>query len=374
MRRSATARRWAEAIVQPAHGRFYGRDVSRVSGPQMTARGRNVERVLPAVAVGLGLGHSAFLGGLATPVTFTRAVLAVGVMCPLMMTHNSNRVGRIVLRPRARLLPLLTSILLGPALALLLGRYLLSHRPEQATALLVLSVLPGSVFAPIWASARRSNGSTPIALLLMGWGIAAFVSLPILVGSHASVACAIALRDLVLLGLAPLGVGQICRVALLDAFEDETAYATHVEPIRHAVLQASLVTLLFTTAASEQVAAVIRAANANLNAVAAVALLYLGLGLGSWWSSLAFRRRFSRVSGYAALAVTGTRQTALAVSVLPLAVAPSALASALAVPLLGLVIELVVGTLTFVLRGSLTRAPRYVALEEREGRTSIVPQ
>jgi ACR3 family arsenite efflux pump ArsB len=337
------------------------------------ARGPIAGRVLPVVAVGLGLGHAAFLGGLATPVAFTRAVLAVGVLCPLMMGQSSTRIGHILLRPQARLLPFLVSLALGPALALVLGRCLLSNHPEQALALLLLSLLPGSALAPIWASGTHASGSTATALALIGLTIAAFVSLPLLAGPLALVASFTAFRDLALLGVMPLAVGSACRVALTDAFEPEQ-YAATVEPMRQTVLQASLAVLLFTSTASDEVARMFSGADDSLPAFAAVALLYLGLGVGCGGMLLAFRRRFSRAAARATLQVTATRQTVLAISVLPLVVTPSALQSALGVPLFGLILELVLGTTALALHGSWTQLSSASGVGNRDGQSSIVPE
>jgi ACR3 family arsenite efflux pump ArsB len=339
----------------------------------MTTQSSFAERVLPAIAVGLGLGHAALLGGIATPVAFTRALLAVGVLCPLMMGQSSARVGRIVLRPQARLLPLLVSLALGPALALALGKVLLQNHPEQASALLLLSVLPGSALAPLWASGTGTSRSTALALALMGGAIATFVSLPLLTSPFASVASFIALRDLAILGVMPLAVGGVCRVALLDVFDSEE-YATNVEPIRRTVLHASFSVLLFTSTASRQIATLLRGVSASLPALAAVSLLYLGLAVGCVGLLLAFRPRLSRAAARATLLVSTSRQTALAMSVLPLVVAPSALPVALGVPLVGMLIEFVLGTAALTLHGSWTHAPSATAAGNQDGCPSIVPE
>ncbi|HMA94453.1 MAG TPA: hypothetical protein VKP30_17295 [Polyangiaceae bacterium] len=319
-------------------------------------RGSLAERMLPVIAVALGLGHAAFLGGLATPVAFTRAVLAVGVLCPLMMGMSSARVGRRVLRPRSRLLVLMVSLGLGPALALVIGKSLLQNYPEQATALLLLALVPGSALVPIWACATRACGSTAIALTWTGWAIATFVSLPIVAGSFASVASLVALRDLALVGVIPLAVGGACRVALSDALEPEE-YARDVQPVLQTVVQASLAVLLFTSTASAQLAVVLRREVTFLPALMAVALLYLGLFLTCGGVLLAFRRRLSRAAARATMLATTTRQTALAMSVLPLVVAPSALPSAVAIPLCALVLELVAGATALAMLGSWATAP-----------------
>ncbi len=357
----------------PPRGRFLERDASRVRKSPMMARGHIAKRALPAVTVGLGLGHAAFLGGIATPIAYTRAVLAVGVLCPLMMGQNAAQIGGILLRPQARLLPLLSSFVLGPALALTLGRALLLNHPEQATALLLLSLLPGSALAPIWASGSRARGSTVIALSWIGWAIATFVCLPLLAGSFASVASLVALRDLALLGVIPLAVGSVCRLALKDAFSPEE-YAANVEPMRQTVLQASLAVLLFTSTANVQVATLLRAADATLPAFAAVALLYLGLAVGCGGLVLAFRPRLSRAATSATLQTTATRQALLAMSVLPLVVAPSALPCALEVPLFGLILEFVFGTATLAWSGSWTRTPSACETRRHDRSPSSVPE
>jgi ACR3 family arsenite efflux pump ArsB len=337
------------------------------------ARVYPVARVLPAVAVGLGLGHAAVLGGLTTPVAFTRAVLAVGVLCPLMMGQSSTSIGRVMLRPQARLLPLLVSLALGPALALALGRCLLQHHPEQALALLLLSLLPGSALAPVWAAGTRASGSTAVGLTLIGWLIAALVGLPLVAGPLAPGAGLTVFRDLALLGVAPLALGSVLRAVLVDTFDPEQ-YAASVEPARQTVVQASLAVLLFTLMASDEVATVIRGASASLPAFAAVALLYLGLFVGCGVGLLAFRRRLSRATARATLQVTTTRQTVLAMSLLPFAVVPSALGSAFAVPLFGLVIELLFGTAALAFHGSGANTLLQREAADRDGCPSIVPE
>lgn len=335
------------------------------------ARGNVAERLLPFIAVGLGLGHAAFLGGLATPVTFTRTVLAVGVLCPLMMGESATKIGRTVLRPQARLLPLLISVALGPVLALAIGRFLLRNHPEQARALLLLSLLPGSALAPIWANGTRASRTTTIALTLTTWSIATFVSLPLFARSFASIASFIAFRDLVFLGAMPLALGGACRFLLSEVLEPEE-YARDVEPMRQTVLQASLAVLLFTTTASDRVAAVLRSGIAIVPVFVAVTLLYLGLFAGCGAVLLVLRR--ARATARGTLLATTTRQTALAMSVLPLVVAPSALSKALAVPLLGLILELVLGTAALAWFGSWATARRATSANGRDGRASVVPE
>lgn len=336
----------------------------------MRAQGRIAERVLPAVAVGLGWSHLACLGGLETPASFTRAVLVVGVLCPLMMGESSSRIGSIVLRPQARLLPLLACLVFGPALALGLGHWLLPNRPEQAAALLLLSILPGSTLAPIWASSMGASRSTAIALTLIGWAIAC-LGLPLLAGSHAAVARFAAFRDLALLGLMPLAAGSLLRVVLRDAF-DANEHATMLEPLRKTVIQASFSALLFTLAANKANARLIHEATASLPALGAVTLLYLGL-IAVALLALGFQQRLSRSAVSAALHVSVTRQSALALLVLPLIVAPAQLANASIVPLWALTLELVCGTAALALIGSWSWSDRSEQVEISDGRPSILP-
>ena len=341
-------------------------------GTPLMASGYDVERALPAVSVALGLGHAAFLGGLTTPIAFTRAVLAVGVLGPVMLGPSTARIGRTMLRPKARLLPLLVSFVLGPALALALGLCLLRDHPEQAAALLLLSLLPGSALAPVWARGTRASGSTVVALTLTAWLIAAVVGLPLVGGGIATRALFVVFRDFALLGLAPLAVGSVCRALLVEVLDPEE-YAASVEPARQTVTRASLAVLLFASTASTEVSAMLHGARATLPAFAAVTLLYLGLFVACGGVLLAFRRRLRPADARAALQATGTRQTMLAMSVLPLVVAPSALASAITVPLFGFVLELAVGAAALALSGLAVNASRAGGTRNQDGRPSIVP-
>ena len=330
-------------------------------------------RTIPAVAVGLGLCHAAVLGGLNTPVAFTRALLAVGVLSPMMLKQRSTRVGSIVIRPQGLLLPLLVALGLGPVLALAAGRVLLPNHPEQATALLFLSIFPGSALAPLWARSLGASRSTTVALTLLSWAIATVVGLPLFASPLAPGASFVAFRDLALLGVMPLAVGTVGRWALDSNFDPEQ-YAASVEPVRRTIMHASLATLLFTSVASRDVAAMLEGFGAALPAVMAVSLLYLGLFLGSGAALLVFRRKVSRAAASATWLVATTHQTVLAMALLPLAVAPPALASALRVPLAGLVIEVVVGTAVLALQGSrwLTRNRSEASVQQ--GCPSIVPE
>jgi ACR3 family arsenite efflux pump ArsB len=335
--------------------------------------GQLVAGAFPAVAVGLGLAYAAFWGGLATPIPFTRAVLAFGVLCPLAMGQRAARIGETMLRPRARLVPLLGSFVLGPALALVLGRCLLPNHPEQVEALLLLSLLPGSALAPIWAGGTRSGRSTALALSLLSWTIVACVGLPILAGSLARDAGLVVLRDLALLGVMPLAVGMGSRVALRDAF-GQKGYAGSVEPIRKTVQQASLTVLLFTSMASDKVAFTIGGLRENLSALAAVLFLYLGLVVGGWWMLNTLRPSLSPAVARATLLVAVTRQTALTMSLLPLVVAPASLPSALVVPLFGLTLELVFGTAALAIARSDSRVSGLNKAGVRARGPSIVPE
>lgn len=337
----------------------------------MRAQGRIAERVLPAVAVGLGWSHVACLGGLETPASFTRAVLVVGVLCPLMMGESSSRIGHVVLRPQARLLPLFACFVFGPALALGLGHWLLDDRPEQAAALLLLSILPGSTLVPLWASSTGASKSTATALTLIGWAMACFVGLPLLTGSHAAIARFIAFRDLAFLGVMPLAAASLLRVILRDAF-DADEHATMIEPLRRTVIHASFTLLVFTLTANKANARLIHEAGASLPALGAVALLHVGL-IAIALLALRFRRRLSSSAASAALQVSVSRQTALALLVLPLMVAPSQIASAAVVPLFTLAFELVCGTAALALAGSWSWSSRSEQAGNPDGRPSILP-
>lgn len=337
----------------------------------MTARSRIALGVPPAVAVAFGWVYAGLLGGLETPTSFTHAVLVVGVLCPLMMGESSSRIGSLVLRPQARLLPLLTCLAVGPVLALVLGHYLLQSRPEQATALLLLSALPGSTLAPIWASSSGASRSTAIALTLIGWAIASFVSLPLIAGPHAAVARFVAFRDLALLGVMPLAVGSLLRAVLADAF-DSVEHAAMIESLRKTVLHASLTVLLFTSAANKANTLALQEAAANLPALTAVALLYLSL-IAVSLLSLGFQQRLSKAAVRAALLSSVTRQTALASMVLPLTVAPARLARANVVPLWALALELLCGTAAVALCGSEWWGASTERLASPDGRPSILP-
>lgn len=338
----------------------------------VTARGRVVERALPAIAVVLGLISSARHGGFEMPTPFLRAVLVVGVLCPMMMGECSTRIGRIVLRPRARLLPLIACLGAGPALAFALGRLLLPNRPEQATALLLLSILPGSALAPIWARSVAVSRSTAIALALIGWAITTFVSLPLLAGPHLAVARFVAFRELALLGVMPLAVGSLLRAVLADAFEPEECAAA-IEPVREAVLQISLAVLLFCVTASKESARVITQAAASLPAFGAVVLLYLGLILCGL-VPFAVRTGLSKMAAGASLQVAATRQTLLASAVLPLLVTPAELATASVVPMAALVLELACGAAACALSGSRPWSVRAERDGATDGHPSILPE
>ncbi len=337
------------------------------------ALGSRVVAALPAVAVVLGLGHAALLGGLSTPVAFTRAVLAIGVLCPLMMTQSPTGIGRAILHSQSRLLPLLVSLTLGPALALALGRWILTDHPEQRTALLLLSVLPGSALAPVWAAGTRACGSAAVALMLIGWLVSGLVGLPLFAGPLAPGASFLVFRDFALLGVAPLALGSVLRTVLADAF-DPDEYAVSVEPARRTVLHASVSVLLFFLTASDSVAEVVRGIGLNRPAFAAVALLYLGLFAGCGMGMLACRHRCSTATARALLQVTSTRQTVLVMSLLPLTVAAPALSRALAIPLIGLVFELVLGTVHLAFCDSRDQVQRSSDARHREGCPSIVPE
>ncbi|MBN2192591.1 MAG: hypothetical protein JW751_07215 [Polyangiaceae bacterium] len=338
----------------------------------MMARRFPAARAVPVLAVGLGLGHAAIVGGLSTPTAFTRAVLAVGVLCPLMMAQRSSRIGSIILRPRLGWLPLLVSLGLGPALAMVLGGLLLSSHPEQASALLILSLLPGSALAPMWAKGTGACEGTVVALALLGWSCAALVGLPLLADSLAPGATFIAFRDLALLGVLPLAAGSLARVVLVDALGAEE-YARSVEPARKTVVEASLSVLLFASLSSDRIARMLGAWDGSMCAFAAVLLLQFGLVVACGGTAIALRRRLGGAAASAAVQVAVTRQTALAVSLLPLAVAPAALESALRVPLFALVVEIVLGTAALSLFGAGRRVPRGDQAGGRRGCPSILP-
>ena len=137
---------------------------------------------------------------------------------PMMINLNMGDLWGAVRRPKEVLIAVVYHFVISPLLLFFIVKLTLSGRPEMASGLVLISLMPSSAMAAGWTGFADGNVALVLIIVVVSF-LAALAAVPIgaslVVGQFVPVPTDAILKTVLLLLLAPLILGFLTRLALL---------------------------------------------------------------------------------------------------------------------------------------------------------------
>ncbi|MBU2550472.1 MAG: bile acid:sodium symporter [Proteobacteria bacterium] len=207
----------------------------------------NLHWLMMAVIV-LGLLNLRFLGGFSLPRELLVGIVIFLVIFPVMINTRFEEVFSHMKEPRPVFCSLALNFIVSPLLALGLARLFLSDSPELAAALYLIALAPTSAMSAAWTAFSGARMATALFLIPANLLFAAFVGLPfilpLLLGDAIQVNQAAIVKNILLVFLVPLVLGDLTRRVIIR-FKGQEAYQRRIKPELGGVSALGVLLLLF---------------------------------------------------------------------------------------------------------------------------------
>jgi ACR3 family arsenite efflux pump ArsB len=208
---------------------------------------KNLHWLMIAVIV-LGLLNLRFLGGFSLPKELLVGIVIFLVIYPVMINTRFEEVFSHMKEPRPIFCSLALNFLVSPLLAWGLARVFLNGNPELAAALYLIALVPTSAMSAAWTSFSGARMATALFLIPANLLFAAFVGLPfilpLLLGGAIEVDSLAIVKNILLVFMVPLVLGDLTRRAIIR-FKGREAYQNRIKPELGGVSALGVLVLLF---------------------------------------------------------------------------------------------------------------------------------
>ena len=254
---------------------------------------KNLHWLMLAVIV-LGLLNLKFLGGLVLPKSLLVRIVIFLVIYPVMINTRFDELFSHLKEPRPVFCSLILNFAISPLIAWILASIFLKGRPELASALLLIALVPTSAMSAAWTAFSGARMATALYLIPANLLFAAFIGLPfifpLLLGDMVTVDKLAIIKNILLVFLIPLILGDLTRRAIIRLKGLET-YQKRVKPELGGVSGLGVLLLLFLVMSLKRNAVLLENMDMIWVILIPVALYYLLMyGAGVAWSLFLVRR------------------------------------------------------------------------------------
>ena len=199
-------------------------------------------------AIVLGLLNLKFFGGIELPKWVLLTIVIFLIIYPVMINTSFEEVFAHFKEPRPIFCSLVINFIFSPIIAWGLTRLLLPGRPELSAALFIIALLPTSAMSAAWTAFSGARMSTALYLIPANLLFAAFIGLPfifpLLVGDAVSVNKLLIIKNILMVFLLPLILGDLTRRAIIR-IKGLEVYQKNIKPELGGISALGVLLLLF---------------------------------------------------------------------------------------------------------------------------------
>ena len=243
----------------------------------------------------LGLLNVYVCGGFDTPKSVLLIIVVFFVIYPVLINTKFSEIIGHLREPRPIFCSIALNFIISPLIAYGVGLTMLSDQPEFFAALILLSLIPTSAMSAAWTSFSGGSMATVLYLIPLNLLFAAFVGLPfilpVLIRDAVSIHHAAIMKNILLVFLIPLILGQITRVFIIR-YKGAATYQRRIQPELGGISAMGILVLLFLVMSLKRNSILLHNYHLILTAVVPVILYYISLYvLSVVWARLLVRRK-----------------------------------------------------------------------------------
>lgn len=250
---------------------------------------------LMIAAILAGISNIWFFGGFDIPKTVLVTIVVTLVIYPVMINTRFEDLFSHFKEPRPVFCSLALNFVISPLTAFFLAKTFLADHPELFAALVLISLVPTSAMSAAWTAFSGARMATVLYLVPLNIIFAAIIGLPVLlpylVGDLVVIKTLTILKNLLLVFLLPLVVGDISRRVIVK-LKGESFFQKKIKPNAGSVSAAGLLILIFLVMSLKRNAVLLQDFSLVLTVVVPVLLYYLVIyGVSIPWALLLIRRK-----------------------------------------------------------------------------------
>lgn len=244
--------------------------------------------------IALGLVNLKLFGGWDLPRPLLVGIVIFLVIFPVMINTRFDELFSHLTEPRPVFCSLVLNFFISPLIAWLAASLFLRSEPELATALFLIALVPTSAMSAAWTAFSGARMATVLYLIPANLLFAAFVGLPLifplLVGDTVAVNQLAIIKNILLVFLTPLILGDLTRRLIIRVKGRET-YQNRIKPELGGVSGVGVLILIFLVMSLERNAVLLENPGLIGKVIVPVALYYLLMYVSSvLWSLLLIRQ------------------------------------------------------------------------------------
>lgn len=246
------------------------------------------------VVIMLGLANLKLFGGWDLPRYLLVGIVIFLVIYPVMINSRFEEIFFHLKEPKPIFCSFLLNFVISPLVALLGVTVFLKGRPEVASAMFLIALVPTSAMSAAWTAFSGARMATALYLIPANLLFAAFVGLPfifpLLVGDTVDVNKLAIIKNILMVFFAPLILGDITRRVIIR-FKGRETYQKRVKPELGGIAGLGVLILIFLVMSLKRNAVLLDNLDIIWGIVLPVAMYYLLMYTFSVaWSLLLVRR------------------------------------------------------------------------------------
>ncbi|MFP4226324.1 MAG: arsenic resistance protein [Desulfobacterales bacterium] len=233
---------------------------------------------LMILAIGLGLANLKLFGGWDLPRPLLVGIVIFLVIFPVMINTRFDELFLHLKEPRPVFCSLILNFLISPLIAWIGVRLFLNDQPEIASAMYLIALVPTSAMSAAWTAFSGARMATALYLIPANLLFAAFIGLPfifpLLVGDAVDVNKLAIIKNILLVFLTPLILGDITRRVIIR-FKGKDVYQNHIKPELGGISGLGVLALIFLVMSLKRNAVLLNNLDVVWAVVVPVVLYYL---------------------------------------------------------------------------------------------------
>jgi ACR3 family arsenite efflux pump ArsB len=248
---------------------------------------------LMVASIVLGLFNLQLFGGWVLPKPFLVGIVIFLVIYPVMINTRFDELFAHLKEPRPIFCSLLLNFILSPLIAWGLASIFFKGQPELTAALILIALIPTSAMSAAWTAFSGARMATALYLIPANLLFTAFIGLPLifplLVGDAIAVNKLAIIKNILLVFLTPLILGDITRRIIIH-FKGSETFKKRIKPELGGISGLGVLILLFLVMSLKRNTVLLENPGTLLTILAPVALYYLLMyAVSLLWSSFLVR-------------------------------------------------------------------------------------
>lgn len=246
------------------------------------------------VVIVLGLANLRIFGGWELPRYFLVGIVIFLVIFPVMINTRFDELFFHLREPRPIFCSLFLNFIISPLIAWIGVTIFLQGRPDIASAMFLISLVPTSAMSAAWTAFSGARMATALYLIPANLLFAAFIGLPfifpLLVGDDVAVNKLAIIKNILLVFLIPLVLGDVTRRVIVRLKGMDT-YQKRIKPELGGISGLGVLLLIFLVMSLKRNAVLLNNLDMIWVIVIPVVLYYLLMYvIGISWSLFLVRR------------------------------------------------------------------------------------